>query len=206
MPTYLTGKNGCATLHYAVNGINDSITIVLANGIHFVHNIIYMSDANNVTLTAPTVNATSAVLHCSNDSNAGLKFVRITNLSSSNIRVENCGAFAESTTRVNQTSTAIFSAAVYVLNSTDVNVVSSAFVNNRGVGLVLYDTNRYVSVQNSNFTNTFVPGDEQLIYNGGGGLYIEHTYCTPGLVDCDYQKNPYSNDSGYRITRCNFYQ
>ena len=23
-------------------------------------------------------------------------------------------------------------------------------------------------------------------------------------MDCDYQKNPYSNDSGYRITRCNF--
>ena len=44
-PTCLTGKNGYATLHYAVNGINDSIIIVLANGIHFVHNIIYMSDA-----------------------------------------------------------------------------------------------------------------------------------------------------------------
>ena len=206
-PACLTGDSDCATLHYAMNGIKDSTTIVLANGIHLVHDTIYMSDVNNVTLIAATVNATptvGAIVHCSNSSNAGLKFIRITNLSISGIQVENCGALTESTTRVNETSMALFRAAVYVLNSTDVKIELSAFVNNKGVGLVLFDTNGYASVENSSFTNNFVPEEERLTYNGGGGLYIEHTYCTPGLVNCDYRTNPYSNDSEYRISRCHF--
>lgn len=210
VPSCLTqsGQIDCATLSYAVrNGINDSTTIVLADGIHFINNPIYMSDVRNVTLiSSAAVNATKdvrTVLYC-NRSNAGLQFMRATNLSISGIRVENCGALTQSTSRVNQTSMAIYRAAVYALNSTDVNIESCAFVNNRGIGLVLFDTNGYVSIMNSNFTNNFVPEDEQTIYNGGGGIYIEHTYCTPGLLDCDYQSNPYSNDSVYRISRCNF--
>ena len=205
-PTCFTGEIDCATLSFAVNGINDSTTIVLANGVHFVNDTVYMSDVNNVTFISSSVNSNQsvgAVLHC-NGSNSGLKFVQITNLSISGIQVENCGALTESTSRVNQTSMAIFRAAVYILNSTDVNIESSAFVNNRGVGLVFFDTNGYVSVNNSNFINNFVPEDERMIYNGGGGIYIEHTYCTPGLVDCDYQSNPYSNDSVYRISMCSF--
>ena len=93
---------------------------------------------------------------------------------------------------------------MYFLNSTNITIESSAFVDNRGIGLVLYDVNGYVSIQNSNFTNNFVPKDEQVKYNGGGGLYIEHTYCTPGLVACDYRSNSYNNNSEYRISRCNF--
>ena len=206
--TCLTGETSCATLHYAVNGINNSsnVMIALANGTHSVNGTIYIHDVNNVTLNIKEVNATQAmgaVLQC-DGSNVGLKFVRITNLSISGIRVVNCGAFANSTTRSNETSMAIFRTAVYILNSTDVNVESSAFINNRGVGLVLYDVNGYVSIQNTNFTNNFVPEDEQLKYHGGGGLYIEHTYCTPGLVACDYRSNSYNNDSEYRISGCNF--
>ena len=158
-PTCLSGEINCATLEYAINGINDSTTIVLAYGVHLVDNEIYMSDVNNITLISSAVNAdqvVGTVLHC-DGSNAGLKFVRITNLSISGVQVENCGALTESTSRVNLTSMAIFRAAVYVLNSTDVNIESSAFINNKGIGLVLFDVNGYVSVQNSNFTNNYVP-------------------------------------------------
>ena len=208
-PICLTGENDsmCATLHYALNGINHSTTVVLANGIHIVHNTIYMSDTNNVTLIATATNVTQAVgavLRCGNGSNSGLQFVRITNLSISGIQVENCGVLTESTSRINRTSMAMFRAVVHILNSTNVSIESSAFVDNRGVGLVLYDVNGYISIQNTNFTNNFVPEDEQLIYSGGGGMYIEHTYCSPGLVDCDYQNNLYNKESVYRISGCNF--
>ena len=205
--TCLDGKNGfCATLGYAVHtyGTNNSV-IVLANGTHLVNDTIYIRDVNNVTLIGKKVNVTETMgvmIRCSAES--GLKFVRVTSLRISGIQIENCGAFADSTTRFNQTSMAIFRAAVYVLNSTNISIESSAFVNNRGVGLVLFDVNGHVSVQDSNFTNNFVPEDEKMIYNGGGGIYIEHTYCTPGLVHCDFQTNPYSNDSLYAISRCNF--
>ena len=201
--TCLTSGTSCATLHYGVNGINNSsnVVIVLVNGIHSVNDTIYISDVRNVTLDA--TQAGGAVLHC-DSSNTGLKLVRIIDLSISGVQIENCGAFANSTTRVNETSMAIFRAGVYILNSTNVTIESSSFVDNRGVGLVLYDVNGYVSIKNSNFTNNFVPKDEQIKYNGGGGLYIEHTYCTPGLVACDYRSNSYNNDSVYMILRCNF--
>ena len=158
--TCLDGKNGfCATLGYAVHtyGTNNSV-IVLANGTHLVNDTIYIRDVNNVTLIGKKVNVTETMgvmIRCSAES--GLKFVRVTSLRISGIQIENCGAFADSTTRFNQTSMAIFRAAVYVLNSTNISIESSAFVNNRGVGLVLFDVNGHVSVQDSNFTNNFVP-------------------------------------------------
>ena len=87
LPICFTGEIDCATLSYAINGINDSTTIVLANGVHSVNDTVYMSDVNNVTFISSSVNSNQsvgAVLHC-NGSNSGLKFVKIANLSISGI-------------------------------------------------------------------------------------------------------------------------
>ena len=64
LSTCLTGRIVCTTLHYVVNGINNSsnVVIVLANGIHSINDTIYVSDVNNVTLN--TSQAGGAVLHC----------------------------------------------------------------------------------------------------------------------------------------------
>ena len=197
------GSSACTTLMYAAHELNDSTTIVLANTIHWINETIIINDVENVTLTAMNI-TTASIVHCSNRSDAGLKFVRNMNLHISGIQFKNCGILSDSTTRIDEASMAKFRTAVYVLNTTNVLIEWTAFVNNRGMGLALFDVNGYVSVLDSSFTGNSVPEEESQVYNGGGGLYIEHTYCTPGLLDCDYQSNPYNNDSVYNISRCNF--
>ena len=200
----LTGggvTNACATLGYAVSQSSDFTKVVLANMVHTVNATITITDVNGLTLTGTSSNS---IVHCLQDANAGLNFVRISNLIMSRIEFQNCGSLSQSTSRVNQTTMALFRVAVYVMNTTNASFESTNFVNNRGVGLALFDVDGYVSVLDSNFRGNSVPEEEKLVYNGGGGLYIEHTYCTPGLLDCDYQRNPYSNDSVYSISRCSF--
>lgn len=195
-------NSACATVEYAVSQLGNSSRVILADMVHIVTNTIAIADIDGLILTSMNLSST---IHCGDSrSNAGLKFERVSNLMLSGIHFQNCGSLSQSTSRVSLTSMALFRVAVYILNTTNVTFDSVQFVNNRGVGLALFDTNGHVTVLNSNFTSNSVPKEERMSHNGGGGLYIEYTYCTPGLLDCDYQNNPYGNDSVYSISGCTF--
>ena len=121
------------------------------------------------------------------------------------IEIENCGCIFNSTTRDLTERMVLFRTAMYILNSTSIALESVAFVNNRGVGLALFDVDGSVSILESNFSGNAVPENERNTYNGGGGLYIEHMYCTPGLTpNCDFQNNPHSNNTVFDISNCQF--
>ena len=193
--------NSCATLKYALSKLDKGswiTSIVLADMVHTVNTTITIANVDGLTLTG----ISNSIIYC--EGNSGLRFERVSNLNLSRVQFQNCGSLSQSTSYVNQTSMAVFRVAVYVINTTNITFESVHFVNNRGVGLALFDTNGHVTVMNSNFIGNSVPENERLIYNGGGGLYIEYTYCTPGLMDCDYWNNPYSNNSVYSISGCTF--
>ena len=104
-----------------------------------------------------------------------------------------------------QDTTLEFRSAVYILNSTNVTIESTQFLNGTGVGVSIFDTGGFVTILDSIFSGNAVKTEEQSIYPGGGGIYIEHTYCTPGRTsECDYRHNPYNSDNTYRIHSCSF--
>ena len=189
----------CATLGYALKHSENSTKVVLEDVLHTLDTTTVIADVNDLRLVGKSYNTVS-VIDCSQGANAGLKFERVSNLVLSRVGFQNCGSLSQSTSRINLSSTAIFRVAVYVINTTNATFESINIVDSSGVGLALFDVDGYVSILDSNFIGNSVPEEERLIYNGGGGLYIEHTYCTPGLVDCDYRSTLYGNDSVYIIS------
>ena len=199
--------NPCATLQHAVAGLRNSSQILLSNGTHNIDNTIDISSLQGISLTGVNADSGSAIVYCQNGSNAGLKLIGVSDLHIYKLVFMNCGSLSESTTpqQGENFTRALFRIAVLILNSTNIYIESTAFINNRGVGLALFDTAGNISVLNSDFVGNSVPQKEKLHdYNGGGGLYIEHTYCSPGLLSCNYQDNPFSSNSTWYISKCSF--
>ena len=72
-------------------------------------------------------------------------------------------------------------------------------------GLVMYDTSGTNYITNCTFKNNSVFDNSTSLYGGGGGLYIEFTYCKPGSVDCnDTDDSQTISGSEYHLTTCRF--
>ena len=152
---------------------------------------VNFTDYSNLTISG---SGSSTTLHC-NESDAGLAFVRVVNLSIFSLTVQNCGAPRPSTTHPRY-----LPIAVYVLNSSNVSLSSVDIVSSNGTGLSMYDTNGEVSIAYCNFVNNSVANTSE---SGGGGLYIEFTICTPGLNCCKNHEGQNDN-SKYNIQYCSF--
>ena len=195
--------DACATIEYAINKLKNSTQVVLMGGIHSVNRKVLVSNCQHIAITG--IDPGNTTIKCSDGSNAGFEFVGVSDIQIMAIEIDNCGCLFNSTTRDLTERMVLFRSAIYVLNSTSIALESVAFVNNRGVGLALFDVDGSVSILESNFSGNAVPENERNAYNGGGGLYLEHTYCTPGLTpNCDFQNNPHSNNTVFNISNCRF--
>ena len=205
-------EHACQSLDFASRGVVNSTQIVLLRGLHNVTTLVEFMGSIDSRLEDIEIRGKDATdeikVVCSQQdlSGAGFRFVFVSRLTISDLTFEFCGALLDSTTG-SAYSTLKFRSALYILNCTTVTVHSTSFVNGSGIGLVLFDTNGNVSITNSDFSRNIVPVDERLLYPGGGGVYIEHTYCTPGRLGemgCDYERNPFTNGSLYTIHSCHF--
>ena len=193
----------CASLDYSISKLKDSTQIILSSDIHLVNNKVRISHSQYISMSG--VDSRETTIECPVGSTSGLEFVDVFHLQISRITFKNCGCLFNSTTKGISEEMVLFRSAVYILNSSNVIIESTAFMNNRGVGLVLFDVSGSISLMKSNFSGNVVPESERDTYNGGGGLYIEHTYCTPGLLpQCDFENNHYSNDTTISISDCHF--
>ena len=149
---------------------------------------VNFTDYSNLTISG---SGSSTTLHC-NESDAGLAFVRVVNLSIFSLTVQNCGAPRPSTTHPRY-----LPIAVYVLNSSNVSLSSVDIVSSNGTGLSIYHTNGVVEIMDCNFINNSVVNPSTTT-SGGGGVYIDFTTCLPGIHESE------SNNSKYAIYNCKF--
>ena len=158
---------------------------------------VNFTDYSNLTICGSGGNNT---LYC-NESEAGLAFVRVTNLTMYSLTVENCGTPRPSTSTQNHTLL-LLPVAVYVLNCSHVSLQAVDFVSSNGTGLSIYDTNGTVNIVYCNFINNSVSNKNS---SGGGGVHIEFTICSPGIADnCKNNHNGRNNNSRYTIMNCTF--
>ena len=148
------------------------------------------------------------ILYCPLGEQSGLKFTDVSNLTIINLKFIHCGAIHESTTLDTSTdnSSLIFLANIYILNCNNVTIVKVDVVDSNGTGMAIFDANGHVILKNSTFKYNYVRRWNENDMAGGGGIYIEFTYCPPGVnqeVDCynDSQKN---RNSIYHIFNCTF--
>ena len=99
----------------------------------------------------------------------------------------------------------VLSSALFIQNSSDISIASVNFIDNNGIGLLIYDTNGTVNIVDSLFMdNKLKPVEETEYFTGGGGVYIEFTNCTPGMPTCDPRSNTHNANSKYTIDNCRF--
>ena len=139
----------------------------------------------------------------SRDTGFGFVFVSVTNLTMKNIVFERCGTLQYSTTLRNNENTKSRSA-LYLINSTNIFFSDCKFYRNIARGISFYDVNGHIEVINCKFDENQVLNSERKIYFGGGSIYIEFTYCSPGYPDCDRDSNTRNINSKYFINNCLF--
>ena len=97
----------------------------------------------------------------------------------------------------------IFQSALFIQNSSDLSISSVNFLDNNGIGLLIFDTNGTVSIVDSIFMGNKLEVVEKY-FAGGGGIYIEFTNCTPGVAACDPKSNTHDAYSTYKVEHCIF--
>ena len=198
--------------------LNSNSTVKACQSLPFVANNLTRTNFVNIEIVSEWLNLTkqiefrsythlnisgsgSTTLHC-NEYNAGLAFVRVKNLTIHSITIDQCGALRESTSVDPQKphETERLSVAVYLLNCTDVTIWRVDIQSSNGTGLSMYDTNGKINIEFSNFTNN--SGVQSDV--GGGGLHIEFTLCSPGIVGICSGHNGSNQHSTITIQNCSF--
>ena len=124
----------------------------------------------------------NTVITC--DSNAGLAFINMNDITIANLTLKECGAWRNSTTQ-NGTNdyTFKFQCGVYFLDCSDVTMYDVIVTDGPGTGVMMYDTLGTVTIASSQFIRNRVPTDDVDQVPGGGGVYIEFAYCKPNTTD-----------------------
>ena len=181
-------------------GYSDSTHYVLSEGQHYLTETTPpFENLNSLAITG----AGSAVVTCT-DPETGLAFINVVNVTLSNVAFFQCAAVRNSTSKnfVNM-SIIQFQVGLYFYLCESINMSHVSVIHSPdAMGVVIYDTNGTNTFSHSNFSYNSVSNDS--VYPGGGGFYVEFTYCEPGMLPCAMLTNGRNKGATYTFTSCEF--
>ena len=153
------------------------------------------------------IKCSSGIQQVGKDEGQGFYFISLQNVAIMDLTFLNCGSLQSGTSKNvslhASNSTYLFPTTLYFLNCSDVDITNITISHSVGTGMALFDIVGNVSIKNCSFKDNKVR--EQLVYPGGGGLYIEFTRCTPGrLENCHRDSFTPAKASYYVISHCYF--
>ena len=188
-------------------GADKELKFKLCSDILPLKSLIAVEDRITFSITG---NENGTTIKCEGDK-SGLKFVNVMNITLKNFKLLNCGAEHNSTSLDLSTkdTNLIFKCSVYLLNCSDITMRNILVKDGDGRGLAIFDGNGNVLIENCTFENNRVLSGNTTtkVLPGGGGLYIEFTYCTPGGLTehiCNGEANERTQNSSYTIRQCTF--
>lgn len=230
-----TGGRGkpCSTLNLGLRGLQqkNQTTLWIMNGPYNLNNssndafseggdlnyqFVVMSDIAIIGVHSNESQSNVPVtVNCSKGSGTGLTFIYANNVTIRGVEMINCGAYHDSTSQnftllseQNSFAFAKFYVTLYFMFCQDVQLEYVTITNSSGTGAVFYSTVGTNTIRNANFTHN-CPANG---YPGGGGLYIEFSYCTPSINDVDVNcsngsnvPDDYTRDSEYSIESSTFH-
>ena len=211
----ITGYSSCKSLEWAFRKDHrkNCTNYVLEVGTHLLQSRTDNFEGyENLAFSGNTSNSSEVEIFCTEE-NTGLGFFQVSNLTISNLTLTNCSSVRNSSSRdysVDQTYQSLqFQVGLYFYLCNDISMQSVIVKNSpSATGVVMYDTGGTNQITDCQFYNNsvFYPDENTASpYGGGGGLYVEFTYCKPGSTDCD--KDDVSQKitrSKYQFTRCTF--
>ena len=142
-------------------------------------------------------------------SGAGMTFINSTNVTIRGIMFDQCGVYQRSTSHTVEGSDFFqFFATIYFMLCRDITLEYVHINGTKGIGAVMYSTVGLNRIQQCNFSHNAVEAEGTI--PGGGGIYIEFSYCLP--LDrnlCDNKTNvpPFNSDNAqYIIEFTTFYK
>ena len=189
----------CQSLSFVADNLSQTNWVVIEISSNFLSlaKPVDFTDYSHLTIAG----SGNTTLNCKNASDAGLAFVNVRNLTVHSVTIDGCGAKRNSTSVDPQTNeTEPLSVAVYILNCTDVAIMSVTIQSSNGTGLSMYDTNGRVDIAHCNFINNTVEPSEL----GGGGVHVEFTICSPGIAGNCSSHDGHNCNGKYTIRSCTF--
>ena len=164
----------------------------------------------DIAITGNTSGSSSVTIFCFTE-NAGFSFNGVYDVTLQNLTISGCASLQNSTSR-NYSSSSQFSlsltrVAVY-FNSCENLVLDTVKVANSpgATGVIIYNTNGTNIFTNCNFSANV--GNPEDVYPGGGGMYVEFSYCLPGVNECETDDKIAFTDrnknSIYSFSSCTF--
>ncbi len=217
-PTSGNNSTGCGTLTSPCRNLSyalwdshraPSTMYLLSPGTHYLDNTTYY---NPFALNGIGMRGNASVVECMRP-NAGLSFVGASNIVLEDIQFLYCASLQKSTSRDFRLPLPTlrmfqFYVGLYFYLCENVSMTNVAVRDSpSATGVVMFDTNGTITINQSNFTNNRVEQSTRELYPGGGGFYIEFTYCLPGDNNCNNTLGPYTSansNSSYRFTHCTF--
>ena len=202
----------CRNLSYALEYRNHSTQYLLQPGTHYLNSIASddpFTDLEGVAIAGMGSGAEVTKVICFTP-NAGLAFINVTNVAFENVTFSDCASLQNSTSRD-------YSSSEFELSSTEVGLYFSlcagvsmdrVHIQNslRGSGVIMYNTIGANSFSNCNFSNNSKPSP--VASPGGGGVYIEFSYCLPGNTSCENgtqeSYTDHNHGATYNFTSCTF--
>ena len=207
----LSTTNPCKNISYAFQYRNNSTQYLLQPGTHYLNSTASDDPFTGLTDIAITGNGSNVYVVCFT-ANSGLAFLNVNNIFLENVSFSNCSSLQNSTSIqdiVNKHPTlSTVQAAVYFSHCESIKMqavrVEQSF---NATGIIIYNsigTNSFTDCVFSNNKNL----SPKLVSGGGGGVYIEFSYCLPGNLNCiNGTEESYTNhnsDSSYEFNNCSF--
>lgn len=178
---------------------NSNTTVMFCGNVFELEQSIKVEGQENISLRGLEGGGTT--IECKEG--IGLSFASLTDVTVSDLTFIECGEIFDSTSLnfTTNTSTVNFLVSIYIYDCTNVMIERVNISESRGTGIAIFDTDGRVNIQDSIFSHN---GRSESI-PGGGGVYVEFTFCSPGRVDdhcTHYQKK--NQNSLYLFQNCTF--
>ena len=190
----------CHSLNTGLASVTNDTKVYFCSGVFELHQHLIIHDVQNVVLIGYP-----SVLTC-NSTDAGLTVLNSENITISGITLKNCSVRHNSTSddTTNRSSTLTFRSAMYVFKSTTLKLESLTINYTDGVGLTLFNTDGIVEVINCIFAHNRINMNDTDVCPGGGGVYLEFTYCPPGQLGDTCNQDINITNSLYNFSGCYF--
>ena len=196
-------EHPCRTLNYAFEFRKDSTQYIIntTTTCNLMEPVPPFQYLHSIAIVGREGGST---VHCQGI-DIGLAFISVTELSFMNVSFFGCSATRNSTSR-NLTSPSFslytFQVGLYFYLCSDVEMTRvNVSYSTDATGVVMYDTSGSNVVKNSIFShNSISPGGQ-----GGGGFYVEFTFCVPGDSKCNDSQDRFTNVGiSYSFDSCVF--
>ena len=164
-----------------------SITLMISQGEQYKHTSMtngVFNEVNGLSIIGEVDNNGKILTTISCQGKVGFSFIKTFTIKISGIIFDKCGQLQNSTSynyNKNNKGFLTFYVGLYFLYCRDVNLTFVTVSCTPGTGIVFYNIGGNNIIENSAFFRNIVENDKDIeVGGGGGGVYIEYSYCVPG--------------------------